>query len=65
LRQRPSSPRASTENELTALRLLKVEFGQGYFLARPATIEAIAESQDAPVDMAVKPVKPRRPSRAA
>ena len=25
-----------TANELTALRLLNVQFGQGFFLARPA-----------------------------
>jgi EAL domain-containing protein (putative c-di-GMP-specific phosphodiesterase class I) len=30
-----------TENELTTLKLLKVAFGQGYFLARPAPIGAI------------------------
>lgn len=29
-----------TENELTTLRLLKVAYGQGFYLARPATIEA-------------------------
>jgi EAL domain-containing protein (putative c-di-GMP-specific phosphodiesterase class I) len=54
-----------TENELTALRLLHVEFGQGYFLARPATIEAIVEAQSSPLPMADKPAKPRRRSRAA
>jgi EAL domain-containing protein (putative c-di-GMP-specific phosphodiesterase class I) len=54
-----------TENELTALRLLEVGFGQGYFLARPATIEAIVGSHDDPVYMAAKPVKQRRRSRAA
>jgi EAL domain-containing protein (putative c-di-GMP-specific phosphodiesterase class I) len=54
-----------TENELTVLRLLQVGFGQGYFLARPATIEAIVGSHDDPVRMGVKPVKQRRRSRAA
>jgi EAL domain-containing protein (putative c-di-GMP-specific phosphodiesterase class I) len=29
-----------TENELTTLKLLKVEYGQGYYLARPAPIAA-------------------------
>lgn len=27
-----------TANELTALRLLNVQFGQGFFLARPAEV---------------------------
>ena len=54
-----------SENELAALRLLHVEFGQGYFLARPATIEAIVGSQEAPVGMAAKPAKTRRRARAA
>jgi EAL domain-containing protein (putative c-di-GMP-specific phosphodiesterase class I) len=30
-----------TESELEALKLLKVEYGQGYFLARPAPIDAL------------------------
>jgi EAL domain-containing protein (putative c-di-GMP-specific phosphodiesterase class I) len=29
-----------TENELTALKLLNVEYGQGFYLARPAPIDA-------------------------
>jgi EAL domain-containing protein (putative c-di-GMP-specific phosphodiesterase class I) len=29
-----------TENELTTLKLLKVEYGQGYYLAKPAPISA-------------------------
>jgi EAL domain-containing protein (putative c-di-GMP-specific phosphodiesterase class I) len=33
-----------TENELTALKLLNVEYGQGFYLARPAPIEFWAET---------------------
>ena len=33
-----------TENELTTLKLLKVEYGQGFFLAKPAPIGAWAEA---------------------
>ncbi len=33
-----------TENELTALKLLRVQYGQGFFLARPAPIGAFAEA---------------------
>ena len=36
-----------TENELTALKLLRVEFGQGFHLARPAAIGAFAGLQGA------------------
>jgi EAL domain-containing protein (putative c-di-GMP-specific phosphodiesterase class I) len=51
-----------TENELTAVRLLKVGFGQGYFLSRPATIGAIVESQRsaAPVLQTAKRGRRRR-----
>ena len=31
-----------TENELTALKLLNIQYGQGYFLARPARVETFA-----------------------
>jgi EAL domain-containing protein (putative c-di-GMP-specific phosphodiesterase class I) len=35
-----------TENELTALRLLNIQYGQGYFLARPAAAETFSHSID-------------------
>jgi len=60
-----------TENELTALRLLNVEYGQGYYLARPAPIEtwAVAEPKRRkvakPDRLASGVGKPRRPSKAA
>ena len=54
-----------TENELTAARLLQVGYGQGYHLARPATIGAIVESLAGPVEVAPTIEKPRRRSRAA
>jgi EAL domain-containing protein (putative c-di-GMP-specific phosphodiesterase class I) len=53
-----------TESELTAVRLLKVGFGQGYFLSRPATIGAIVESKRAPVQVP-RTAKPGRRRRAA
>ena len=54
-----------TENELTAVKLLQVGYGQGYYLARPATIGAIVESHEGPVRAASKIEKPRRHNRAA
>jgi EAL domain-containing protein (putative c-di-GMP-specific phosphodiesterase class I) len=53
-----------TENELTALKLLKVEFGQGYYLARPATIAAIASGADKAGGIA-SPARKPRPRREA
>ena len=53
-----------TENELTALKLLKVEFGQGYYLARPSAIEAIAGAGKRAGQMATRARKPR-PNREA
>jgi predicted signal transduction protein with EAL and GGDEF domain len=38
-----------TENELTALKLLNIQYGQGYFLARPAAAETFAPSSDTPL----------------
>ena len=55
-----------TENELTAVKLLQVGYGQGYYLARPATIGAIVESLGDRVHVAPRVVeKSRRRSRAA
>ena len=54
-----------TENELTAVKLLQVGYGQGYYLARPATIGAIVELHEGPVRAASKIEKPRRHNRAA
>ena len=51
-----------TENELTALKLLKVEFGQGFYLARPAPIDAIVRASAAArrsVSKAAKSVRRR------
>ena len=49
-----------TENELTTLKLLKVEYGQGFFLAKPAPIGAWAE---AAVEEAPRPVVARKSRR--
>lgn len=54
-----------TENELTAVRLLQVGYGQGYHLARPATIGAIVDSPADPIQVAPRFEKPMRRSRAA
>ena len=54
-----------TENELTTLKLLKVEYGQGYYLARPAPIEAWAASPAEPDRMVAGATKPRRRRKAA
>jgi EAL domain-containing protein (putative c-di-GMP-specific phosphodiesterase class I) len=50
-----------TENELTTLKLLKVEYGQGFFLAKPAPIAAWAGARaDAlPAAVARKPTRRR------
>jgi EAL domain-containing protein (putative c-di-GMP-specific phosphodiesterase class I) len=53
-----------TENELTTLRLLKVEYGQGYFLAKPAPIAAWADAV-VKVPRAASARKPRRRPAAA
>ncbi|HEX7492212.1 MAG TPA: EAL domain-containing protein [Candidatus Limnocylindrales bacterium] len=54
-----------TENELTVLKLLRVEYGQGYFLCRPAPIDRVdgarSENDVAPSRMR----KPRRRREAA
>jgi EAL domain-containing protein (putative c-di-GMP-specific phosphodiesterase class I) len=52
-----------TENELTTLRLLKVEYGQGYFLAKPAPIAAWADAV-VKVPRAASARKPRRSAAA-
>ena len=54
-----------TENELTALKLLKVEFGQGYYLARPAPIDAWAEPAPEVARPELRVRKPRRRREAA
>ncbi len=60
-----------TENELTALKLLNVEYGQGFYLARPAPIEAwadVAEKRRAgsrPDRIGRAAPKARRPRKAA
>jgi EAL domain-containing protein (putative c-di-GMP-specific phosphodiesterase class I) len=60
-----------TENELTALKLLNVEYGQGFYLAKPAPIEAWVE-RPARSPAAARPdrivpggQKARRPRKAA
>lgn len=52
-----------TENELTALKLLNVEYGQGYFLARPAPITAWAEAPA--VSEHLRTARPKRRRKAA
>jgi EAL domain-containing protein (putative c-di-GMP-specific phosphodiesterase class I) len=54
-----------TENELTTLKLLKVGYGQGYFLARPAPIEAWAQASADPKAGIVPGSKPKRRREAA
>ena len=54
-----------TESELAAVKLLQVGFGQGYFLARPATIGAIVKSQPPLVRASSNEARSRRRSRAA
>jgi EAL domain-containing protein (putative c-di-GMP-specific phosphodiesterase class I) len=49
-----------TENELTVLKLLHVEYGQGYFLCRPAPIDKI---DGAKTEADVAPAKIRKPRR--
>jgi EAL domain-containing protein (putative c-di-GMP-specific phosphodiesterase class I) len=46
-----------TENELTAVQLLNVRYGQGYFMARPAPVETFM--------LAPAPAPPRAPRRVA
>ena len=60
-----------TENELTALKLLNVEYGQGFYLAKPAPIEAWAAAAprtragSAPGRIVSGTQKARRPRKAA
>jgi EAL domain-containing protein (putative c-di-GMP-specific phosphodiesterase class I) len=60
-----------TENELTALKLLNVEYGQGFYLAKPAPIEFWAEAapkrqaRPAPDRIGRAAPKARRPRKAA
>jgi EAL domain-containing protein (putative c-di-GMP-specific phosphodiesterase class I) len=53
-----------TESELEALKLLKVEYGQGYFLAKPAPIGVWAQAavEATPVTQVTR--KPRRSRKA-
>lgn len=53
-----------TENELTTLRLLKVEYGQGFFLAKPAPIAAWTEAAAAVPRAAGTRKRSRRPEAA-
>jgi EAL domain-containing protein (putative c-di-GMP-specific phosphodiesterase class I) len=54
-----------TENELTALKLLHVQYGQGFFLARPAFIDDIPGARTE-AEVARTPLrKTRRRSKAA
>ncbi len=53
-----------TENEMTTLKLLKVEYGQGYYLARPAPIAAWA-ADSAELDRALGRSTKRRRRREA
>jgi EAL domain-containing protein (putative c-di-GMP-specific phosphodiesterase class I) len=54
-----------TENELIALKLLNVEFGQGYFLCRPAPIAAFAQAEVAAGQGDLTAIKPKRRRKAA
>jgi len=54
-----------TENELTALRLLNIEYGQGYYLARPAPIEAWASAPADGRQIVTAVAKPKRRRKAA
>jgi EAL domain-containing protein (putative c-di-GMP-specific phosphodiesterase class I) len=54
-----------TENELTALRLLNIEYGQGYYLARPAPIEAWASASSDGRRIVTAVAKPKRRRKAA
>ncbi len=54
-----------TENELAALKLLKVGFGQGYFLARPAAIGTMSGSAAAAGPSPAEVANPGPRSRAA
>lgn len=48
-----------TENELTTLKLLNVGFGQGYYLARPETIDTITAGARAAGARAAGATRPR------
>jgi EAL domain-containing protein (putative c-di-GMP-specific phosphodiesterase class I) len=54
-----------TENELTALKLLHVQYGQGFYLARPAPIDQIAGARTEAEGAPAPPRKTRRRSKAA
>ena len=54
-----------TENELTTLKLLRVAYGQGYFLARPAPIGAIPGAAPAADAVASRARKARASRKAA
>jgi EAL domain-containing protein (putative c-di-GMP-specific phosphodiesterase class I) len=54
-----------TENELTALKLLHVEYGQGFFLARPAPIDQIAGAKTEAEVAPPRVRKSRRRSKTA
>jgi EAL domain-containing protein (putative c-di-GMP-specific phosphodiesterase class I) len=54
-----------TENELTVLKLLRVEYGQGYFLCRPAPIGSIRGARSKANVAPAKMRKPRRRREAA
>jgi EAL domain-containing protein (putative c-di-GMP-specific phosphodiesterase class I) len=53
-----------TENELTVLKLLKVGFGQGYYLARPESIDTIMAAKS-PGQAPATPLKTKRRREAA
>ena len=58
-----------TENELTALKLLNIQYGQGYFLARPALVDTfevpapVAPATTSPATVASR--KARAPRRGS
>jgi EAL domain-containing protein (putative c-di-GMP-specific phosphodiesterase class I) len=54
-----------TESELEALKLLKVEYGQGYFLGRPAPIDVWAETAGEAASTTDVATKLRRSRKAA
>ena len=54
-----------TEQELATVKSLQVGFGQGYFLARPATIDTIRQSQTVQVTAGVKRARSTGRNRAA
>lgn len=53
-----------TANELTALKLLGVAFGQGYLLGKPASVDAARSAMPAAAGTAARAGRPRRSAAA-